>query len=223
MIEMHLSISSELLKPFWAQLFRNIGYSIAYKRYVIVEPICYLAEYSPSTFRCVPVDPLVYDFDLGSGIASFIDAERNDYVEQALVPYIRCKKYEYILIADNPVIFPRNRLTEFLNYLKQNPQVLEKVRGLIHYHVDEPRFSEGDFEAMTQYTNEIKSLGGADQIGVVLSERDPRGTLEIKKSGESKFIEHLSAKLKMRRIDMLGELFTGKPDSHFPLEMRIDL
>lgn len=219
---MRLSISLELLKPFWAQLFRNIGYSVQYKRYVIVEPICYLAEYGPSTFRCVPVDPLVYDLDLGPIVASFIDSERNDYVEQALVPYILSKEYTYILISDNPITFSKNRLPEFVTYLKQNPQILKKVRGLIHYHVDEPRLSEGDLEAMTQYTQEIESLGGANQFGIVLSEKDPNDTFEIKKSGKRKFIEHLSTKLKMRRIDVVGESFTGKPDFHSPLQIRID-
>lgn len=221
--EMHISISLELLKPFWAQLFRNIGYSIEYKRYVIVEPICYLAEYAPSTFKCVPVDPLVFDFDPGPMVASFIDAESDDYVEQALVPYILSEKYTYILITDNPITFSKDRLPEFLNYLKQNPQITRKVRGLIHYHVDEPRLSEGDIEAMTRYTHEIGLLGGGNQIGIVLSEKDPSDTFEVKKSGERKFIKHLSTKLRMRRIDVIGQSFTGRPDSHSPLEIGIDL
>ena len=218
---MHLSVSSELLKPFWAQLFRNIGYSIEYKRHVIVEPICYLAEYAPSTFKCVPIDPLVYGFDLGPMVASFIDAESSDHVEQALVPYILSKKYTYILISDNPITFSKDRLPEFLNYLRQNPRIVRKVRGLIHYHVDEPRLSEGDIEAMTLYTREIRLLGGVNQIGIVLSEKDPNDTFEIKKSGERKFIKHLTTKLQMRRIDVIGESFTERLDSHSPLEIRI--
>jgi len=222
-IDMNFPISSGLLRPFWAQLFRNIGYSVEYKRYIVVEPICYLVECTASTFGCVSIDSLVYDFDLGPNVASFVDAERNDYVEQALVPYILDKKYRYILIADNPITFSKNRLTEFLSYLKQNPQISGKVRGLIHYHIDEPRLSEGDIEAMVLYTKEVKSLGGTNQIGVVLSEKNPEDTLEIKKLGKRKFIEHLSTKLKMRRIDVVGELFTGEPDFHSPLEMKIDL
>jgi hypothetical protein len=224
-MKMHLSISSGLLKPFWVQLFLNIGYSTAYRRYVIVEPICYLAQDSPSTLKCVPIDPLVCgrEVNLGNAVASFIDAERNDDIEQALYPYIQREECRYILIGDDPIIFQKGRLRGFQNYLEQHPQTLRKARGLIHYHVDEPRFSEGDVETIALYTKEIKSLGGANQIGVVLSEKDPRDTLEIKKSGERKFVEHLSAKLKMRRIDVVVELFTGKPDSHSPLQMRIDL
>lgn len=220
---MHLSINSELFKPFWAQLFQNIGYSREYKRYVIVEPICYLAEYKDSINRCVSVDSIVYDLDLGPTVASFIDAERSDHIEQALVPYILNKKYTYILITDNPITFSKNRLPEFLNYLKQKTQILRTVRGLVHYHVDEPRLSKGDIDAMIRYTREIKSLGGTNQIGMLLSEKNPKDTLEIRQSGKEKFIEHLSAKLVEGRIDVVGELFTGKPGVHSPLDIRIDL
>jgi hypothetical protein len=219
---MHLSISTELLRPFWAQLFQNIGYSIQYNRYVIVEPICYLVECASSTLECVPIDPLIHNFDLGSGVASLIDAKRNDDIEQALVPYIQHKKYKYILVGDNPIIFPRNRLLEFLEYLKQNSQILRKVRSLIHYHLDEPRLSEADIETITLYTREVKSLGGTNQVGIVLSEKDPEDSLKIKKSGEKEFVDHMSIKLKMRRIDVIGELFTGRSDFHAPLEIRID-
>jgi hypothetical protein len=220
---MQLSISLELLTPFWAQLFRNIGYSIEYRRHVVVEPICYLAEAATSVFKCVPIDPLVFDFDPGPMVASFIDARSDDYVEQALVPYILSEEHTYILITDNPITFSKDRLPEFLNYLRQNPQIARKVRGLIHYHIDEPRLSESDIEAMTRYTHEVRSLGGGNQIGIVLSERDPSDTFEIKKSGERKFIAHLSTKLRMRRIDVIGWAFTGRLNSHSPLEIGIDL
>ncbi len=218
-----VSVDLKLFKPFWAQLFENIGYSREYKRYVIVEPICYLAEYNGSINRCASVDSIVYDLDLGPTVASFIDAERSDYVEQALVPYIQNKKYTYILITDNPVTFSKDRLPEFLNFLKRETQVLRVVRGLVHYHVDEPRLSGGDINAMIRFTKEIKSLGGTNQIGMLLSEKDPMDTLEIKKSGKKKFIEHLSAKLVDGRIDVVGELFTGEAGVHFPLDIRTDL
>lgn len=96
---MQLLLNSKLFRPFWAQLFHNIGYSQEYKRHVIFEPICYLTEYRRSISKCVPIDPIVYDSnsDLGDEVASFIDIERNDNIEQVLVPYIQNKKYKYIL------------------------------------------------------------------------------------------------------------------------------
>lgn len=221
---MQLLLNSELFKPFWAQLFHNIGYSQEYKRHVILEPICYLTEYRRSISKCVPIDPIIYDsnLDLGNEVASFIDVERNDDIEQVLVPYIQNKKYKYILLTDNYLIFPKLRLPGFLNYLKRKPKILERLRILVHYHIDEPRLSKGDLDTMIQYTKEVKSLGGRNQIGMVLSERNPEDTLEIRKSGKKEFIEHLSTKLRMGRIDVVAELFTGKLGFHSPVEIRIN-
>lgn len=219
---MQLAISSEVLRPFWAQLFQNIGYSREYKRYVIVEPVCYLAEYSRSMCKCVPIDPIIYDEELGTRVASFIDEEHSNHLEQALVPYILNKKYEYILLTDDPIIFSKERLPEFLSYLKQKPQIVRRLRGLVHYHIDEPSLSKSDLEAMTRYTRELKLLGGGNQIGLVISERDPKDTLRIRKSGEEEFIQHLSTKLKMGMIDVVGRLFTGKLGFHLPVEIKIN-
>jgi hypothetical protein len=188
-----------------------------------VEPICYLTESEYGSLASVPIDPIFYDFELGKETASFIDAERNDYVEQALVPYILDWKYKYILIADNPITFSEERLAQFMDYLKGNPQILEKVRGLIHYHADEPELSDADFKAMIQYTKRMKSLGGTNQLGIVLSEKEPEDTLLIRQYGEEEFTKHLFAKLRDGRIDVVGESFTGAPNFHSSLNIEIDL
>lgn len=216
-----ISIDSKLFEPFWSQLFSNIGYSREYKRHVIVEPICYLVEREGSIEKFVPIDPLVYGQGLGIRVASFIDEESSNHLEQALVPYILNKKYKYILLSDSPVLLTKDRLREFLNYLKRKPHKVKELRGLVHYHIDEPKLSEADIDTMTLFTKEIKSLGGNSQIGIVVSERDPEDTLEISEFGKKGFIDHLSTKLKRGRIDVVGELFTGKPDFHSPVEIRI--
>lgn len=218
---MKLAINSTVFKPFWDQLFHNIGYSREYERYVIVEPVCYLTEYDAPITHCVPIDPIVYGWDLGASVASFIDENASEHLEQALVHFILDDKYKYILISDEPLIFPKLRLLEFLNYIKRNRRILKGLRGLVHYHVDEPELSKGDFNAMELYTSEIKLLGGKDQIGIVLSERDPQDTLDIVRLGKEIFVEHMSNKLREQKIDVLGELFTGEKGFHSPVEIEI--
>lgn len=218
---MKLAINSTVFKSFWGQLFHNIGYSREYKRYVIVEPVCYLTEYEASIKDCVPIDPIVYGWDLGTGVASFIDENASNHLEQALVPFILDDKYKYILMSDEPLIFAKSRLPEFLNYIKQNRRILKGLRGLVHYHVDEPELSKNDFDTMELYTSEIKLLGGKDQIGIVLSERDPQDTLDIVRLGKEIFVEHMANKLRKQKIDVLGELFTGEKDFHSSVEIRI--
>ncbi len=220
---MQVSIRSEVFKPFWAQLYRNIGYSSEYGRYTILEPICFLVDNGRLITKCVPIDPIVYgrNSNIGTDVASFIDHERNDCIEQVLVPYILSEKYKYILLTDNELIFPRSRLPTILNYLKRKPSILKRLTGLVHYHVDEPQLSEGDRNAMTWFTKNMKLMGGRNQIGMVLSETEPEDSLEIRALGKEKFVEHLSTKLGKGKISFSGELFTGKIGAQCPIEIKI--
>ena len=170
---MNLSLNRDALKPFWAQLFRNIGYSEHYQRYVIVEPLCYLIKDKQEIVQCIPVDPIVYPqvTCLGSHIASFIDRNWGDDIEQVL---LLSKKYRLILLTDEESIFERQRLPEILRYLRKSPEMVTNVLGLVHYHFDEPNLSDGDIEAMTEFTKQMKSMGGANQMGLVVRERAKR-------------------------------------------------
>jgi hypothetical protein len=220
LIRMNISLKRDIFKPFWAQLFRNIGYSEHYQRYVIVEPLCYLVEEKQSIIQCVPVDPIVYPQVeyLGSCIASFIDREWDDCLEQVLH---LSKKYKIILLTDEELIFQKQRLPEMLVYLKNNQEIAKKIIGLVHYHFDEPSLSNGDIDAINWFTNELKSIGGKDQIGLVVSERDPSDTLEIIKLGEKTFENHLMAELFNGKIELVGKLFSGKERECFPIEIRL--
>jgi hypothetical protein len=221
---MQVSVRSEIFNPFWAQLFQNIGYSKVYNRYVIVEPLCYLTGNNTSFTDCISIDSIVYGSGskIGNNVASFVDHERNDDIEQVLTPYIRNEKYRYILLTDHECILPKSRLPETLNHLRQNPRILKRVRGLVHYHIDEPNLSEADFNALSQFTGELKSMGGANQVGMILSDREPVDTLEAKKLGKKEFVKYLFSKLSKGTIDIVGELFTGKEGEHFPVEIRFD-
>lgn len=221
---MQLSIKPELLNPFWSQLFQNIGFSKVYNRYVILEPLCYLTGDNDSFTECISIDSIVYGkvSEIGNNVAAFIDHEKNDDIEQVLYPYIRNEKYRYILLTDYECIFSKERFPGILHYLKQKPQILEKIWGLVHYHIDEPRLSEADFSANAQFTREVKLMGGRDQIGMILSEREPEDTLEAVKLGKREFVIHLSSKLKRGEIDIVGEVFTGKEGEHFPVQIRLE-
>ena len=220
---MQLAISSELFTTFWTQLFQNIGYSRVYKRFVILEPVCYLIGYNNSIHNCVPIDPLVYPWDIGTEVANVLDEERSAHIEQILVPYIMNNKYSYILLSDEPLIFQRQQLPTFILYLQKNPYILKCMKGLIHYHIDEPCHSKADIQTMLQFTSELISLGGNNQIGLIISEQNPNDTLEVKKHGMEPFITHLSTKLKKDKIDIEGLLYTGYRNEISSIDIKIEL
>lgn len=219
---MQLAINAEVLRPFWVQLFRNIGYSRVYKRHVVLEPVCYLTKHKGSIDECAPINTFEQEKHLGKAIASFIDSNWGDHLEQWLVPYISDEKFRYILLADNPMYPPEESLINFLDFLKRERNVAQKLKGLIHYHIDEPNLSERDILAMTWFTKEVKLLEAKDQICIVVSERDPMDTLSIKKTGERRFIQHLSRKLKVGEIDVSGQLFTGDQRFHSLVKVKIN-
>lgn len=218
---MDISLKTSFFRTFWAQLYRNIGYSEHYNRYVIVEPLCYLVEDKNEIIQCVPIDPIVYPQveHLGSHIASFIDREWSDCLEQIL---FFSKKYPLILLTDEELIFQKQRFPEMLIYLKNNPEIASTILGVVHYHFDEPRLSRGDIDAINHFTKVLKSMGARDQIGMIISERDPSDTLQIIKLGEKEFEDHLANKLTMGKIDLLGKLFTGKEREYFTVEIMLE-
>lgn len=211
---MDVSLSSDAIKPLWIQLFRNIGFSKHYKRYVIVEPLCYLTE-NNSNIQLASVDQIVYHNVkfLGNQIAAYIDKDWGDDIEQILVFN---KKYNIIIVTDEERLFKKQRLPELLTYLRKRPGIARNVVGLIHYHIDEPKLSCFDIEAIDQFTTEIKLINGLNQNGIVVSEADPRDSLEILKHGSEAFVNHLCTKLKIGEISIGGCLFQGnriEPDS----------
>ncbi len=217
---MNLSLKSDIFKPFWAQLFLNIGYSKHYQRYVIVEPLGLLLK-DEQIIKCLPVEPIVYPqvSALGNHIASYIDKEWGDCIEQILA---FSKKYKTILLTDEDLIFQKGRLPELLIYLKKQPKIAQRVLGLIHYHIDEPRLSYSDIEAIDYFTTELKLVGGMNQIGIVVSEINPEDTLEAFETGKENFKNHLSSKLRGGKIDVVGSFFSGNQAKPVSIEIKLD-
>jgi hypothetical protein len=218
---MQLVICAEILRPFWVQLFSNIGYSRVYKRYVVLEPVCYLTGYENSIDKCVPIGVSRHDKHPGKTIASFIDSNWGDHLEQWLVPYILDKKFKYILLADNPMSPSQENLVEFRNLLRRKPNVIKKLIGLIHYHIDEPYLSDSDISAMTWLTKEVKLLGAMNQVCIVVSEKEPLSILKSRKIGEEGFIRSLSINLQTGKIDVSGWLFTGEQGIYSSVEIKV--
>lgn len=216
---MSLTVRKEMLRPFWKQLYRNIGYSEHYQRYVVLEPLCYLAEEN-SSIKCVSVDQIVYpqvEF-LGKHIAAYIDREWGDCIEQVLAFN---KKYKVIIATDEELLFEKQRLPELLSYLDKNPDEAKKVLGLVHYHVDEPKFSRGDLDAIGYFAAEMKSKWARDQIGIILSEIDPSDSLTFWLQGDQNFVDHLSAKLAQNEIDIIASSFTGGNMEALPVQIKL--
>ncbi len=170
---MDFALSFNVFKPLWTQLYRNIGYSKHYQRFVIVEPLGYLLQ-EGQRVRCVPVEPIVYPkvTALGKNIAAYIDQEWGDCLEQVLV---FSKKYNTILLTDEELIFEKQRLPELIDYFKKQ-LTAESVIGLVHYHIEEPELSFSDNEALNYFTTEIKKMSGSNQVGIVVSDDSPQET-----------------------------------------------
>jgi len=111
-------ISREFLKEFFKTLFFHIGYSQYYKRYVVVEPVCIVTCIDEIVASCKSVDFLVDGFyDIGSKVASVIDREHSDFIEQVFASYLKQQK-NFILIGDNPIMSPYERIPK-LKILKE--------------------------------------------------------------------------------------------------------
>lgn len=216
---MCFNLNAESLRTLWAQLYLNIGYSKHYQRYVMVEPLCYFFEQN-SIVHCASVDRLVYPQvgSLGKLVADYIDLEWGDCIEQVL---IFDKRHNIIILTDEELIFTKQRLPEFLTYLSKDLKVAQKILGLVHYHVDEPQLSIGDIEAIDYFTAEIKRKGGNDQIGLIVSERNPTDTLNSLLHGQNNFENHISSKLRKGSIDVVGRSFNGKNRASLPIEVTL--
>jgi hypothetical protein len=216
---MDISLSIDTFEPFWVQLHRNMGYSKHYQRFVIVEPLSFLIK-EEHKIKCVPVEPIVYPqvTNLGENIAAYIDHEWGDCIEQVLV---FSKKYNTILLTDEELIFQKQRIPEMLIYLKEHPKIAERVLGLVHYHIDEPKLSHADIEAINYFTTEIKSMGGSNQMGIVVSEANPQDTLNAYEAGKS-LGTFLSSKLKERQISLSGCFFSGYKEKPVPLDIKLE-
>jgi hypothetical protein len=220
-LNMEFSLKAESLRPLWTQLYRNIGFSMHYQRYVIVEPLCYLID-NNSYIQCVSVDQIVYpqvEF-LGKNIATYIDKEWGDSIEQVLVFN---KKHNLIIVTDEELLFQKQRLPELLSYLSKDRQLAQKILGLVHYHVDEPQLSVGDIEAHDYFTSQMKLKGGKDQVGVIVSDNKPNNSLNSIALGEENFTNHMAIRLNQGFISIIGQIFTGKNKESFPVEVKLAL
>jgi len=111
-------------------------------------------------------------------LSARIDREHGNFIEQVFASDLGQKK-AFILIGDNPIMFPYERIPKLLKFLKKNSDLLSVISGLAHYHVGEPWLNETDLKALTDYSRRIVEMGGQRQIGIVVSEDDPSESVRI--------------------------------------------
>jgi hypothetical protein len=218
-VSSNLLITIEKLDAFWIQLYKNIGYSEEYHKSVIVEPICALLGENDSVRALKRLDLLVCKGYRGRHAADFIDRERSEFLEQWLLPYILDEKGRCIVIPNET---PSERENEdeyppriFLRSLLTKPQKAKVLLGLLHYHVDEPKLSARDARFMRWFAERAKKLGASNQIGMVLSEREPADSLSLRQEASKvEFIKHMRHKLRMGKIDLTANLFDGSETFH---------
>lgn len=196
-------ISEDFLQTIFKDLFYHIGWSDFYERYVLVEPIWYVKLNEDTLYSCVCIEDLIYSFErpFGEIAAEIIDDEAGDFIEQALII-----EQNYIFLCDNLIIFPYDRLKKFIDYLKENKDVVQEVEGLIHYHINEKELNKTDIKVLQYYSTEIYNLGKNSQLGMVISQEDPIMNFQI--SENLKFVNHLFDEIKTGKITITGKVFT---------------
>lgn len=195
-------ISQKFLDNLFKDLYTHIGWSNFYNRFVLVEPIWYIKSDRDILVDCVCIDDIIYDFKkpFGEVAAEIIDEEASGFIEQALI-----MEKNYIFLCDNSIFFPYNRVEKFINYLRDNKDLVQEVNGLIHYHINEKELNESDIETLRHFSNEIRNLSNNEQLGMVISQTNPTKNFQLLE--QDKFISNLSDELKKGEIFFTGKLF----------------
>lgn len=203
----HVVVTRSLLNDFFCALFSHIGWSEFLNAYVIVEPVCYIERAGNKLVNCVDVASRIYSIEsVGKETAAIIDAEASEFILQAVVKD-QLGIEGCALVCDNPILFPYERVREFLKLMKADAETARRVAGLIHYHINEKDLSDIDMRTLEKYASEVAKLGGTTQLGLVLSHEDPSVALEVFPKGKDVFIELLFRELREQRIVLAGKTF----------------
>lgn len=218
-----LSLRPKAFDRFWIQLYKNIGHSWRYRRFVIVEPKFGLVIENESVRLGTNLDALTCRGQVGEHAADFVN-QFDETDEQVLEPFIGDKRYSYILLSDEfpRISEPETHLDRLLKTLGDAEEA-RNVHGLVHYHIREPTLNRKDYEALALFTRKIKAIGGCNQIGMVVSDESPSDTLRVwnEKHPREYFVEHLRNKLEEGRISVSANFFDGSDDSHPEVSVRI--
>lgn len=198
-----MRIEFSFLESFFESLCSCIGFSEFYDQHIIVEPICIVERSEDSFTNCIDTSEFLYDISrLGDHVASIIDDQAGGSVEQAFCQYEGC-----ILICDNPVLFPHDRLKDLKDYLAENQAVREKVGGIIHYHIKEPTLNDDDISALRCFAREMTVHGIGELVGLLASQHDSRESLRLMDYGKEKLKEQLFAEYYRGDFLIVGKLF----------------
>ena len=156
-----------------------------------------------SLTSCINTSDFLYDINrLGDYVASTIDYEAGGTIEQAFCLYEGC-----IVICDNPILFPHDRLKDLKDYIEAHHAIRNKVGGIIHYHVKEPALNDDDISALKWFAKQIKAYGIGELIGLVASQYDPRESLRLLDYGKERFKQQLFAEYHNGEFLITGKLF----------------
>jgi len=206
-------ISKKFMISLFSNIFTNTARSDFYKKYVFVEPVLYIKLNESIITDCVCIAKSALGIDhLGRKVAKIVDSEASEHIEQGMII-----EKDYILICDNPILFPHDRLGNLLSFLEKNKEVVQEICGIIHYHINEPDLNANDVAAMKRFTSEMAKLGKSSQLGLVISQDDPTENFRYL-DNKDEFINHLFSELNSNRIQFSGYLFSGEQIKPVSLE-----
>lgn len=198
-------IESTFLKTFFDSLYSSIGFSRFYEQHIIVEPVCVVVRRGNLFANCIDTSGFLYDIKrLGDHVASIIDNEAGGHIEQAFCMYEGC-----ILICDNPILFPHDRLKDLRQYVKSHHAIGKPLGGIIHYHMKEPELNDNDIRSLKSFAKGMKDHGIGELIGFVASQHDPRESLRLLDYGKGRFKEQLFSEYHDGKFLITGKLFKG--------------
>ena len=203
MQKIQFEIPFDLLIKIFNDLFNHLGWSEFYQKHVIVEPIWCFNIDNISLTGLVCLDSILYNFEkpFGTIIANNIDELASEFIEQAMII-----EKNFLLICDNPILFPHNRLEDFAAYLVVHPLKVQEIKGIIHYHVAEKELSNEDIVALKLFYKKISKQGnGTKYLGIIISQKNPTETLKY--SDKSMFINKLIDEFMEGNISISGKLF----------------
>jgi hypothetical protein len=219
-------MSPRALDPFWVQLRKNIGRSVEYDRFVVVEPTCALFGKDHRIQRVQTLDYLSCTGNRGTHAAGFLDRERSEYLDQWLTPYLESKDHQYLVLSQE---FPSEDLDQdyppsvFLHRLSITPQLGRGLLGLGHYHPGVGQLSTSDVAYLEWFARSARSHGLRSMVGVVVSDRDPLDTLAHREGCTSaQFVDFMAQKAEKGKVDIIARAFDGSNLQHHDFTVSLE-
>lgn len=207
-------LTERFLSDLFVGLYSHMSKSFYYEKYVIVEPVFYINLKGNVLKRAIGLEKVLYNSqNFGEEVARMLDSAATEHIQQQII-----MENQYILICDNPLIGPKNRVKDFLKFLTNNRKYIKRTDGLIHYHINEPNLSYSDIQSLKQFSKRMIELGGRPQLGLVISQPDPIKNFEfVNHNNKDVFISYMFSQFEEGNIHLSGAQFAQ--ENEYPVKL----